>query len=222
MARKILLLISILMAICPMHRLQGDNCYSEYWQELFWQQWENDTYGLGTYARLETNNRVQNVHSFLLSEQFYCKVSDTFSYEVHYTFIHGRSIVKGSPWQWQHRLELEGNRKFYMPYGFIIDTRNRLELRRLQKTSHIRFRLRQRTMLTIPLKNQGSLKAYSLFNEAFYDLSTNCFTQDRACPCQLTFEMPNKVELNLFIFLRFLMSDEELHKSAVLGTRVNF
>lgn len=206
----------------PTEDLHTLNAYSEYWQQFFWTQWKNDSFALGTYAKFDTKNHMRGLRAFQISEQLAFNVSKNFSLEVHYTYLHGRSIVENSLWKWQHRLELEANRTFHPLGNCLIQTRNRLEIRREQYESKALFRLRQRTMFVIPIKKYRNLTSFSIYNELFYDLSTRRFTQDRICPCQLTFALSEKIELELFFLVCVFKSNAIWHRSAVLGTQLNF
>ena len=103
----------------------------------------------------------------------------------------------------------------------MIETRNRLEVRRVKHEPKILYRLRQRTTAIIPIEN-SMVTAFSVFNELFYNLSTHRFTQDRICPCQWTFAISEGVELDLFFLIRLFETDTGWKKSAVLGTQLNF
>lgn len=221
MVRKILLSLIFLLS-CPICRLQGCNCYSEYWQKLFWKMWENDSLALGTYIKIDTGNHLKNVRSMQFNEQLLIKVSENFSLEFHYAYIHGRSIVPNSPWLWQHRLELEANRIFHLPCNWLIKTRNRLEIRRLQTEPKILYRLRQRSMLVIPFEKGNFFKSFSMYNELFYNASTHLFTQDRVCPVQLTFAVSDKIDMDLFFLVRFFITNDIWRKSSVIGTQLSF
>lgn len=50
--------------------------------------------------------------------------------------------------------------------------------------------------------------SYSVYNELFYNISTHLFTQDRICPCQLTFALTDKIELDVFFLIRFFLTDK--------------
>lgn len=184
--------------------------------------WENDCYRLATYIKIDTGNHLQNIRSMQFNEQLAWKATGDMFLEIHYAYIHGRSIVPDSPWRWQHRLELEANPQFHLPCNSLIKTRNRLEIRRVQTEPKILYRLRQRTMLFVPIENRRSLKAFSVYNELFYSLSTYRITQDRICFCQFAFSLNKKVNLDVFFIMRFLRSDNIWRRSAVVGTQVVF
>lgn len=103
---------------------------------------------------------------------------------------------------------MEANRLFHLPSNCLIKTRNRLEIRRVETEPKTLYRLRQRTMLTVPFENRGILKSYSLYNELFYNISTHLFTQDRLCPCQLTFAISDRVDLDIFFLIRLFRADD--------------
>lgn len=214
--------IGLIFLLCPICRLQGSDCYSEYWQKLFWEMWKNESFALGTYIKIDTGNHLENIRSIQINEQFLWKASQNLELELHYAYIHGRSIVPNSPWMWQHRLELEANRTFHPFCNYLIKTRNRLEIRRLQSESKTLYRLRQRTMLIIPFEGSGILKSFSIYNELFYNISTTRFTQDRICPFQITFSSSDSMEIDLFFLIRFFNSNNMWYKSAVVGTQFSF
>lgn len=219
MHRKIINLTLLLVSLFC--RLQSE-CYSEYWQKFFWTQWENDSFALGTYVKLETGNHFKNIRSMQFNEQLQWKTSKNFSLELHYAYLHNRSIVPNSSWRWQHRLELEANPKFELPCNYQIETRNRLEIRKVKNEPKTLYRFRQKTMLVLPFENAGSLKSLSMYNEIFYNISTNRFTQERVCPCQLTLAISDKMELDIFLLVRFFTTDDIWQKSAVIGTQLTF
>lgn len=225
MIKKVSLGLFFLLC-CPICRLQcqqkTNDCYSEYWQKFFWKMWENNAFALGTYVKIDTKNHLKNIRSYQFNEQFRWKVSKNFSLELHYAYIHGRAIVQNSPWRWQHRLELEANRIFHLLDNYLIKTRNRFEIRRVQTEPKILYRLRQRTMLVIPFEDKSILKSFSMYNELFYNISTHHFTQDRICPVQLTFAVSDKMEMDLFALIRFFYMNDIWSKSAVLGTQFSF
>lgn len=81
-------------------RLHGNDCYSEYWQRLYWKMWENDFFALRTYVKIDSGNHLKNIRSIQFNEQFLWKRSQNLTLEIHYAYIHGRSIVPKSPWRW--------------------------------------------------------------------------------------------------------------------------
>lgn len=184
--------------------------------------WERDSFALGTYVKIETRNHLENIRSMQFNEQFIWKAFQNLSLEIHYAYLHDRSITPNSPWRWQHRLELEANPLFHIGCKCLIKTRNRLEIRRVQTEPKISYRLRQRTMLIVPFENGGVLKSFSLYNELFYNVSTHLFTQDRICPFQLTFAMSDKIDLDVFFLIRFFTTNDIWQKSAVFGTQFSF
>ena len=212
----------IFLLFSPISRLQGNECYSEYWQKFFWKMWKNESFALGTYVKIDTGNHLKNIRSLQFNEQFLWKASQNFSLEIHYAYINGRSIVPNSPWRWQHRLELEANPIFHLPCNCLVKTRNRLEIRRVQTEPKTLYRLRQRTMLVVPIKNGGILKSFSMYNELFYNISTRLFTQDRICPCQLTFSVSDEIDLDVFCLIRFFTTNDIWQKSGVFGTQFSF
>lgn len=221
MNRKIFI-VFVLLLYCPISQLRADNYYSEYWQKFFWEMWTKDSFSLGTYVKIETGNHFKKVRSLQLSEQLSYQVSDNFSVEAHYSYLHGHSIVKNSPWHWQHRLELEANRTFNLPCNALLKTRNRLEIRKIEEVSKVQYRLRQLIMLVVPFEKTAVLQSFSMYNELFYDISTHLFNQDRLCPFQLTFSLSDKIDLDLFFLIRFFLDDEVWQKSAVLGTQLSY
>lgn len=184
--------------------------------------WKNDTFALGTYVKIDTKNHLKGIRAFQLNEQFRWKVSKNFSLEIHYAYIHDREIVQHAPWRWQHRLELEANRTFQLFCNYLIKTRNRLEIRRVQTEHKILYRFRQWTTLVIPFEDKGILKSFSIYNELFYNISAQLFTQDRLCPFQLTFAVSDKMDMDLFFLIRFFNIDDIWSKSVVLGTQFIF
>lgn len=212
----------LLGLVCLFSGLEGTVCYSEYWQQAYLEMWKNNSIALGTYLRLETKNQWKNFRSILLSEQLFCRVTDNFSIKFHFTYIYGRSVESQTPWIWQKRLEIEGNRVFQLPCKSLIQTRNRLEIRRVQGESKTYYRLRQLTMLVIPFKTKGMLKSFSLYNELFYDITTRLFNQNRLYFFQLTFELSDKANLAVFSLARFFLSQEKWRRSIIFGTQLNF
>ena len=221
MIRKVIIKLALLFSCC-IGPLQGNHFYSEYWQKFFWKMWENDTFALGTYIKIDTGNQFKSVRSFQFNEELLWKVSENFSLELHYAYIHGRTIEPKSPWLWQYRFELEANRTFRLPHDCLIVTRNRLEIRWVKTEHKTLYRLRQRTTLVIPLEDMGRLKSYSLHNEIFYNVSIRYFTQNRFCPFQLTFALSDTLEMDLFFLLRICHTNNLWLKSAVLGTQFSF
>lgn len=197
-------------------------CYSEYWQQFFWKLWENDSFALGTYIKIDSGNHFKNIRSYQINEQFLWKAAENLGLELHYAYIHGRSVVPDSIWHWQHRLEIEVNPSFRLPGDCLLQTRNRLEIRRFKNQPVTKFRLRQRTMLIVPFESEGTLKSFSVYNELFYNASEHYFNQDRLCPCQLTISLSKKNDLNVFFLMEFFTHETIWHRSAILGTQLNF
>lgn len=203
-------------------KLSAVSWYSEYWQQFFLKMYESDRFGVRTFIRIETGNHWQNTRTILLSEQLAYKVNKDVALEMHYTYIHGHPLADPI-WRWQNRLELEANRIFRLPCGRQMITRNRLEVRWREKAKpQPDLRFRQRTMLLIPLKTKTALKAFSAFNEVFYNISRGYFDQNRLCPCQLTFGLKDTIDLDLFLIFRILDEIDVLRKSVVFGTQLNF
>jgi hypothetical protein len=203
-------------------KLSAENWFSEYWQQFFWKAYESECFGVRTFVRVETGNHFKNVRALFLSEQFVYKASKDVAFEIHYSYIHGHPL-SAPTWRWQQRLELEANKIFHLPCNSQIITRNRLEIRWREKAKpQPDLRFRHRAMFLVPLENVKPLKAFSLFNELFYDISRGYFDQDRICPCQLTFEVCDKIDLDVFLIIRMLDENKILRKSIVLGTQLNF
>lgn len=212
-------ILLLLLSTCHLH---GSEWYSEYWQKLLWTMWENDSFAIRTFMRYDTANHYKSWRAVQINEQFAWKASDDLTLELHYAYLHNRSIVAHSPWRWQNRIELEANRKFHPSCHFEIRTRNRLEIRRVENEPKTLYTFRQQTMLFFPIENAGRLKAYSFYNEVFYDISTSRFIQDRLYPIQLTFALSDKVQLESFFMIRFFLHSDVWKKSAVLGTQFAF
>jgi|GEM_PF-3489367 len=215
------LFTALLLIYISFGKLQATDCYSEYWQNLFWNMWENDSYGIGTYVKLETNNHLKGIRYLQLNEQFLWKATKNLSLELHYVYLHDKSIIPKSVWRSQHRLELEAS-YVYKLASYVIDTRNRLEIRRVKGEPLTLFRFRQRTMFIIPIEDKGSLKAFSVYNELFYDLTNHLFTQDRICPFQMTFAVSDKINMDLFFLFRVFEANQNWNKSVVFGTQFSF
>lgn len=211
--------ILLLFCVCPLH---GSEWYSEYWQKLLWKMWKNDSLAINTFMRFDTTNHYKSWRAVQINEQFAWKVSDDLTLEIHYAYLHNRSIVSHSPWRWQNRIELEANRKFHPSCYFEIRTRNRLEIRRVENEPKTLYTFRQQTMLVFPIENVMPLKAYSFYNEVFYDLSHSRVSQDRLYPIQLTFALSDKVDLEAFFMIRFFLHEDTWKKSGVLGTQFLF
>lgn len=212
----------ILLGCSPFSLLYSHDSYSEYWQQFFWKMWEKESFAIGTYVKIETGNHWKDVRSLQINEQLSWKVSENFSLELHYAYLHGRSVVPNSLWRWQHRLELEANYTFNFFCNCLIKTRNRLEIRRLEAEPKTAFRLRQRTMFVFPFEDKGLVKSFSVFNELFYNFLTNSFTENRVCPCRFTLELADKKEMDIFFLIQFFIHDDRWRKSFVFGTQFNF
>ncbi len=198
MMRKKIFCLSLIFVCLFFSKLAGENWYSEYWQQFFWKAYETEYVGVRTFVRIESGNHWKNVRSIFLSEQLVYKVNKDVALEVHYSYIHGHPLSSPS-WRWQQRLELEANKIFHLPCNSQIITRNRIEFRWREKSKpqpDVRFR--HRAMFLLPLNTGTALKAFSCFNELFYDITRKYFDQDRICPCQLTFGISDKVELDLY------------------------
>lgn len=217
MLRKCFVLLFLLT--CP---LQGVEWYSEYWQKLLWTMWENDAFAVRTFMRFDTSNHYKSWRAVQINEQLAWKASDDLTLEIHYAYLHNRSIVSHSSWRWQNRIELEANRIFHPSCYFEIRTRNRFEIRWLENVRTTQYQFRQQTMLFVPIENAGRLKAYSFYNEVFYDISTSRFTQDRLYPIQLTYKLSDRVDFEAFFMIRFFLHEDAWKKSAVLGTQFAF
>ena len=203
-------------------KLQAVDWYSEYWQQFFWKAYETERIGIRSFMRIETGNHWKHSRAIFLSEQLAYKVNKDVVLEIHYSYIHGHPLTS-SIWRWQHRLELEANRTFDMPCNSQIITRNRIEIRWREKSKpQPDLRFRHRAMFVLPLDTGTALKAFSCFNEVFYDISRGYFDQDRICPCQLTFGITDEVDLDLFFMVRMLVENKILRKSVVVGTQLNF
>lgn len=215
-----LFVFTLLMAY-PFGTLHSNQCYSEYWQKLLWTAYEKDAVEISTYVKLESRNHWKGFRYIQLSEQLAYHLTKTFSMEIHYTYIHSHDVVADTPWRWRHRLELEGNRIFYLPQNQNIQTRNRLEIYKEQFDPTMIFRLRQLTLWEIPI-NGRVLKSFSMYNEIFYNLTTHRFTQDRICPCQFTFALTEEMEMDLFFLLRLFEFNSVWLKTGVFGTQISF
>lgn len=218
------LVLSLLLVFAPFRSLHSKNTFSEYWQELTISMWKSGPYQLFTYARYETANHWHDIRSYHLSEQFSYQVCDDLSLWANYRYVHSRNIVPDSRWRWQHRLELEANPVFHPFLDVALKTRNRLEIRKLENTPEIRYRIRQRTMFTFPIKNVEWLKEFSVSNEIFYDLTLphHRFRQDRFCPAMFTFPICDKVDLDVFLFIRFFINQDIWRRSYVVGSNIRF
>lgn len=202
--------------------LYGAEWYSEYWQKLLWTSWENNAYAIRTFMRFDSKNHYKGWRAVQLNEQFAWKALEDLTFEIHYAYLHNQSIVTPSSWRWQHRIELEANPKFHPSSLFEIRTRNRLEIRRVEKDPKTQYHFRQQTTFFFPIKDVGSLKAYSFYNEVFYDIPRGRVIQDRFYPIQLTYALSDKVEFEVFFMIRFFLNEDVWKKSGVLGTQFAF
>lgn len=199
----------------------GHCWYTEYWQELTWNVWECKPLSFSIYAKINTDNHWKEVRAIQISEQLAYQASENWSFELHYTYINGKSVVKGSQWLWRHRAELEANYTFNLSCKNSIKTRNRLEIRKEKQQPKLIYRLRQRTLFEIAL-DHSIFKSFSIYNEIFYDFKTHRFNQDRICPFQLTFELTEKIQMDLYFIIRLFYSAPHWKKSAVVGTEIKF
>lgn len=203
-------------------KLSAKNWFSEYWQQFSWKAYESDHFDAKTFLRIETGNHMKNTRALLLSEQFVYKVNKDVSLGANYSYIHGHPLTDPT-WRWQHRLELEVYKIFRLPWNFQIITRNRLEIRwRQNQIRNPDSRYRLRAMFLFPLKDVKPLKAFSFFNEVIFIFSRDFFEQARICPCQLTFEITKKIDLDIFFMIRLIDENNTLIKSALLGTQLSF
>lgn len=211
--------ILLLLVSCHLH---GAEWYSEYWQKLFWNMWKNDSFAINTFMRFDSTNHYKGWRAVQLNEQLAWKVSDDVTLEIHYAYLHNRSVVSHSLWRWQNRIELEANRIFRPSTHFEVRTRNRFEIRWLENVRTTQYQFRQQTTFFMPIKNALPLKAYSFYNEVFYDISTSRFTQNRLYPIQLTFELSSQIDFEAFFMIRFFLHEDTWKKSGVLGTQFAF
>lgn len=214
--------LTTLIFLFPCCQVSGDHQYSEYWQRLNWNAWDNDLFSIFTYVDLKSNNHAKGWRSILISEQLQFKASKNVTLELHYTYTHERSVVSNSPWRWQHRLECEVNRVFHLFEKIYLETRNRLEIRRIQDIPKIQYRLRQRSQLFLPLENIGRLKSFIVSNELFYDLSNSNLTQDRFSPLIFTFATSEKTDVDVFFMIQFFLHNRTWRKSMIFGSQLNF
>lgn len=221
MIKKIIITF-IILKLLNVSNLQCNDCYSEYWQRFFWRMWDNNTFAIATYIKIDSKNHFKRIRAYQFNEQFIWQAKKNLSLELHYAYLNGRPILENSKWRWQHRLELEFNPTFPLSCGPLIVTRNRLEIRYFKTESIPIYRWRQRTMLTIPLKNNSLLKSFSIYNELFYNASDQRISQNRICPFQLRMALSNKAELDLYFIFRFLNRDNFWYKSAIIGTQFIF
>jgi hypothetical protein len=98
MIRKAFISI-ILLFIGFINSLKANDCYSEYWQKLYWEMWQQSNFAVGTYLKLESGDHFKKIRSLQISEQFTYQLSKNFSSEHHYTYIHGHSVVPHSLWE---------------------------------------------------------------------------------------------------------------------------
>lgn len=217
--KKLFLICILLLSIS---RVYAHDWFTEYWQRLYYKTGECGRYELGTYAELRTKDHWKGFRFVMLSEQLKYNACKNLALELHYTYFHSANVVPKSPWRWTHRLEVEVNPTFDIDPKLKIRTRNRLEIRRIEKTPRIQYVFRQRTAFVVPLENMGRLKSYTLHNELFYDFATHLFNQDRFSPCQLNFEITKEVNLDVFVLLQFFIHNTIWHRSFILGSQLNF
>ncbi len=202
--------------------MYGNNSYSEYWQEATWTQWKKGPFQLSAYARFDSRDQWKGIRAYMLNEQFAYQALKNLAVCLGYRYVHGRNVVPGSIYRWQHRFELEINPAFPTFHNSAIVTRNRFEMRKEEGVPDLLYRFRQRTMWVVTLEDIKWLKSFSFSNEAFYDISRHRFEQDRFCPCIFTFPIYGQVSLDAYFMVRFFLHEEIWRQSYVLGTHLHF
>ena len=220
---KIVPIVMVLLMLCSAtSRVDANNWYSEYWQRMQWTTFHYGPWTSRIYAEYRTQNHMQNCRFLLLSEQLAYNVSPHFRLEAHYTYFHRRAVQPKSPWKWEHRFEFEGNRDFDLPKNAKILTRNRFEIKQEQHNLERQYRFRQRAQLMIPMEGWGTLTAYSIINEVFYDFNTHEIFEDRLTPINLTFQIHKDCTLDVFFLFQFYMRSTNQAKVATLGSQFTF
>ncbi len=209
------------------HLFAGSICahewYSEYWQRMLWNVWSNPCLSFSLYGEIETGNHFKDIRYYHISAQFTHQLSNRISLGLNYTYIYSRPLIdEDGPWKWHQRLEFDLNRIFHVWARNYISTRNRLEVRKIEGNPQIGCRLRQRTMLVIPIKGRGWLKEYDCYNEIFFDIPKHRVVRDRICPIDLTFALSKTTELDVFTLLELFEEQGIWYKSFILGSQVTF
>ncbi len=201
----------------------GSKTDTEYWQYINWKNWEHGPYKLYTIGEIRLNKDISRVYYYRITENFSFQAFPGLDLEAHYSYITNKS--KGAT-QFKHtsRLELEVNPTLNFDNGISATWRNRLELLKKQRVSHIQFVVRHRALLSFPIENWGCLTSIKTYDEVFYDFDTNKFTQNRFVPFQLSFVLHRDLTINMFLMLRnfFSFSTSKWNRSIVLGTEVQF
>lgn len=213
-----------LTSICLSNQAYGhrQDDYTEYWQSLFKSVPTKGPVKFALFSELRSRDQFDGLRFIMVSAQLAYPVNEYLTTEAHYTYIHSKPVVPNMIWRWQQRLELEANITFLLCKKMQLKTRNRLEIRKLKDLPQIRFRFRQRTMLSIPVENMWRIKEFSIYNELFYDFFNKLFEQNRFYPWQITIELSEKSSLEAYLLWQVFFENKAWRRNYTIGTRLLF
>ncbi len=210
-----------LLALLPLLSGYSGGWDVEYWQYINWTQWVQGPHSLFFKGEVRFHRDCSQFYAYKLSEGYAYQALKNLDLEVHYAFIHEKSVGAIS-FVNTHRFEFEANPSLDLDCGVRLNWRNRLEVIKRENVGHWQFTLRHRAMAEFPIHGCGCLFAYRIYDEIFYHFETNLFSQNRFYPIELAFQLTPKLELNGFLMVRNFFTSAKWHRSIVLGSTLSF
>lgn len=195
----------------------------EYWQYVRFENWKSKPYSIYTIGEVRLRDDLSQFYYYRIAENFAYQALPHLDLEAHYSYIYYKTRTS-MRFNSVNRFEFEANPDLTLCNGIQLIWRNRLELLKKQDIKHFQFVIRQRLMAVIPIECAGKLTAIHVYDEVFYDFDTHKFTQNRFAPLELTFQLTERVTIDVFLMARhfFSLSSSKWYRSIVLGSALRF
>lgn len=217
MPRSVFLALLLCVLASP---LKG-NWDTEYWQYWNYTNWEKDPFKLYTLGEARLNQEMSKFYFMRLAANFVYSPLPFLNLEAHYSYMY----VKPNGalhFSQRSRYEIEVNPRYTFNNGIQLAWRNRYELIKRQAEKKWTSIFRHRTMVVFPVENWGRLQRISVFDEVFYNYSTQMFSQNRFAPLVLNFDLGKGDSIDVFFQFRNFFSRGLWYRSVDVVTQVIF
>lgn len=227
----LIVLLSLGFGSVSAAKQQPSNINLEYWQYFYWSNWSSGPYKIYTTAEVRFNQGATEVHNTRISHSgaYHYRLTGNFAYqalkwldlEAHYSYIYTKPL-RLPHFVNRQRYEFEVNPHLRLSNGIAFKWNNRLELIKRQNIARIHYEFRSGLRVLFPIKNWGPLVSFSVFNQVHYNLDKGKVNQNRFFPAELTFALNKDVSVTVFLLIRDLILAQTWHRSAIIGSWLNF
>ena len=202
-------------------RLEADNDLQS-WQWLCLHLYQNKGFKAHIYADNRMADNVSQEKLYIVGPRLHYRISDPISLGVGYLFLNIHDLNQ-DVWRNEHRGENELNFHFSFNEKLDFHQRNRFEWRWRESRDQPGYRMRSRFQLRYKT-DLGRLKSVYTNNEFFWDIDSKDYSENRAIPVGLQFQITPALDFNLFYMIQSLhsASARSWKSNHIFGTHLNF